>query len=54
MARLRATQSWQMKVMKRMKMSTVKRYVAAVVEITTQMSSGLVVTSVSGGTMGNA
>lgn len=46
--------SYLMKVMlERMKMSTVKLYVGAVVEITVLMSFGLVVTSARGGTMGS-
>lgn len=54
MVKLKAIQNWQMRVTRKMKMSTVKRYVVAVEEITVQMSSGLAVTSVKGGTMGSA
>ncbi|KAL0338185.1 UNVERIFIED_CONTAM: PHD finger protein ALFIN-LIKE 2 [Sesamum angustifolium] len=50
----KTTQSWQMKVTKKMKTNIVKLYVGAVVEITMQTSSGLVVTSARGGSMGNA
>ena len=39
--------------LERMKMSTVKLFVGAVVEITVLMSFGLVVTSARGGTMGS-
>ena len=53
MVRLKAIQDWQMKVMKRMTMNTAKHFVAAVGEIIMQMSFGLVVTFVRGGSMGS-
>lgn len=54
MGRLKAIQSWLMKVTKKMKMNIVKHYVEPVVETTMLMNSGLGVTSVSDGTMGSA
>ena len=54
MGKLKATQSLQMRVMRRMKMSTVKPSAVAVAEITMQMNSGLAVIYVRGGSMGNA
>lgn len=51
--RLKAPQGLQMKVSKRMKMNTVKHYVAAVVETTMRMNSGSAVTYASGGSTGN-
>lgn len=54
MVRLKAIQGWQMKVMRRMKMNTVKHFVEAAVEIIMQMSFGLAVTSARGGFTGSA
>lgn len=51
MVRLKATRSWQMKVMKKMKMNTARHCVEAVVVIIMQMNSGLAVISANGGTM---
>lgn len=48
-----ATQSSQMKVMRRMKMSIAKPSVGAAAEITMRMNSGLDVMCVRGGTMEN-
>lgn len=51
MVKSKVTQNQQRKAMKRMKKNIVIHYVEAVEEITMQMSFGLAVTSVSGGSM---
>ena len=54
MAKSKATLSWLMKISKKRKTNILKHFVEAVAVTTVQMSSGLVVTSASDGTMGNA
>ena len=51
MDKLRLILSLLMRILRRKKMSIVKPYVGAAVEITTQMNFGLAVMSVRGGTM---
>ena len=51
MDKLRLILSLLMRILRRKKMSIVKPFVGAVVEITTQMNFGLAVMSVRGGTM---
>lgn len=51
MDKLRTTLSLLMRLMRRKTMSIAKLFVGAVVETTVQMSFGLAVTSVRGGTM---
>lgn len=54
MVKLKAIKGWRMKVMKKMKMNTVRHFAEAAVETITLMSFGLAVTSVRGGSMGSA
>ena len=51
MDKLRLILSLLMRILRRKKMSIVKPYVGAAVEITTQMNFGLAAMSVRGGTM---
>lgn len=54
MAKSKVTQSWLRRFSKKRKTNIARHCVEPVVEITMQMSSGLGVTSVNDGTMGNA